>query len=315
MKDTKAIIISICGPFLSQPEIKLIKREKPWGIILFKRNIKSSEQLKKLTSKIKFVAKNKNFPILIDQEGGSVSRLSKILFDKGFSQKFFGDINEINNEISLKIYKKYMVYIIKKLKSLGLNINTVPVADLLTNFTNKILNNRCYSKKKKIIQKLCIFCIRTYRENKIGTVIKHIPGHGKAKVDSHLDLPVVKFSKNILFNNDFKCFKNQKSHFAMTAHVLYKDIDKNNCATHSQKIIKLIRTKIGFKGLLISDDISMRALKYDIITNAHKALKAGCNLILYCKGNTLECSKLIKTIPIIDNYTQKKTSEFFNFLS
>ena len=100
MIKTKAIIISISNFFLTKKEIELIKKEKPWGIILFKRNIKNSKQLLKLTSKIKSVTKNKNYPILIDQEGGSVSRLREILFDEGFSQKFFGDIFEINQELS-----------------------------------------------------------------------------------------------------------------------------------------------------------------------------------------------------------------------
>ena len=99
----------------------------------------------------------------------------------------------------------------------------------------------------------------------------------------------------------------------MTAHILYKNIDKQNCATHSSKIIKLIRNKIGFDGLIITDDISMKALKYDICTNAKKALNAGCNLVLYCNGDISECRKLIKNIPFIDRFTEKKTSEFLNF--
>ena len=159
MIKTKAIIISISNFYLSRKEIQLIKKEKPWGIILFKRNINNSKQLLKLTSKIKSVTKNKNYPILIDQEGGSVSRLSEILFDEGFSQKFFGDIFEINQELSFKLYKNYMIYITNKLKSFGLNINTVPVNDLLTNFSTKILKNRCFSYKKNIIKKLSNFCI------------------------------------------------------------------------------------------------------------------------------------------------------------
>ena len=315
MIKTKAIIISISNFYLSRKEIQLIKKEKPWGIILFKRNINNSKQLLKLTSKIKSVTKNKNYPILIDQEGGSVSRLSEILFDEGFSQKFFGDIFEINQELSFKLYKNYMIYITNKLKSFGLNINTVPVNDLLTNFSTKILKNRCFSYKKNIIKKLSNFCINVYRKKKIGTVIKHIPGHGKAKTDSHKFLPIVKTNKRTLFKNDFNCFQKQKSHFAMTAHILYKNIDKQNCATHSSKIIKLIRNKIGFDGLIITDDISMKALKYDICTNAKKALNAGCNLVLYCNGDISECRKLIKNIPFIDRFTEKKTSEFFKFLS
>ena len=106
-----------------------------------------------------------------------------------------------------------------------------------------------------------------------------------------------------------------KAKLAMTAHILYTKIDKSSVATHSNKIIKnIIRKKLNFKGILISDDISMKALKYDLVTNAKKSLDAGCNLVLYCAGKTNDNFKLIKSLPYIDKFTSKKTSEFFNFL-
>ena len=109
--------------------------------------------------------------------------------------------------------------------------------------------------------------------------------------------------------------KSNPSKFAMTAHILYEKIDKNNVATFSKKIIsKIIRKKIGFKGILISDDISMKALKYDLVTNAKKSLIAGCNIVLYCAGNYKDSYKLIKEVPFIDKFTTKKTSEFYKFL-
>jgi beta-N-acetylhexosaminidase len=119
-----------------------------------------------------------------------------------------------------------------------------------------------------------------------------------------------------LNKTDFKCFKAMPSFFAMTAHILYRNIDKFNNATHSKKIIKtIIRKEIGFKGILISDDISMKALKYNLIENADLALKSGCNLVLYCSGKTKETEKLLKAMPYIDKFTAKKTSEFYKFLS
>ena len=128
-------------------------------------------------------------------------------------------------------------------------------------------------------------------------------------------MPKIKLSKKILNNIDFYPFKHSNAKFAMTAHIVYEKIDKKNVATFSKKIIKdIIRKKIGFKGILISDDISMKALKYDLLTNAKKSLEAGCNLVLYCAGNTDENFKLIKSLPYIDKFTQKKTSEFFRFL-
>jgi beta-N-acetylhexosaminidase len=145
--------------------------------------------------------------------------------------------------------------------------------------------------------------------------MKHIPGHGHGTTDSHIKMPKVNLSENKLNKTDFFPFKSNPAKLAMTAHILYSKIDAKNVATFSKKIIKkIIRKKIGFKGILMSDDISMKALKYDLITNANKSLKAGCNLVLYCGGNINENLKLIKSVPYIDKFTSKKTSEIFKFL-
>ena len=128
-------------------------------------------------------------------------------------------------------------------------------------------------------------------------------------------MPIVNQSKNFLQKNDFKCFENSNALFAMTAHVLFKKIDSKNCVTHSNLIINdFIRKKIGFSGIIISDDISMKSLKCGIVENAIKALEAGCNLALYCKGRSKDSLKLLKKIPPIDEFTKKKTSEFYKVL-
>ncbi|MDB9761056.1 glycoside hydrolase family 3 protein [Pelagibacteraceae bacterium] len=312
----KAAIISISGGVLTAQEIKIFKKEKPWGVILFKRNILSEKQLKKLTSTIKKIMNDTKYPILIDEEGGRVSRLSSLLKNHLYNQRYFGDLYKINQKIGLGIYKTYIDSISLHLKNLGININTSPVLDLLQKRTHKIIGNRSYSENPKIINELGQACVKFYRNNKIATVIKHIPGHGKAKVDSHFNLPQVKDEIKLLKKNDFECFKNIKSHFAMTAHILYNKIDKIYNATHSKIVIReIIRKEIGFKGILISDDISMKALKFDLLKNAKLAHEAGCNLVLYCAGKTHEVKKLLKKTPYIDNFTKKKTSEFYSFLS
>ena len=311
----KAIIISLSSYKLTKNEIDLFKHYSPWGVILFKRNIKSYNQLKQLISSLKKITKNKKYPILIDEEGGSVSRLANIINNNMFSQRFFGQIYEIDSKFGSSIYKHYINEICKIFKSLGININTVPVLDKLYSFTNNFLKSRIYSSDIKIIQSLSETCINTFKKNKISTVIKHIPGHGLSKSDSHKKLPVINKNLSYLLKNDFKCFKGKNSHFAMTGHILFKKIDSRNCATHSKKIIlDLIRKKIGFKGIIISDDISMKSLKYDLVDNALRSLNAGCNLALYCKGRSNESLKLLKKIPPIDEFTKKKTSEFYKFL-
>ena len=311
----KAIIISISGYELTKNEKKIFKKHLPWGVILFKRNIKSFKQLKKLILSIKKITKNKHYPVLIDEEGGDVSRLRNIIDNKLFSQRYFGRIYEDNSSIGEGIYKYYINELCNIFKSLGININTVPVLDKLYSQTNNFLTNRVFSSKIKTIQSLSDICIRAYKSNNISTVIKHIPGHGLSKSDSHRRLPKINKSINFLLKNDFKCFKNTQSKFAMTAHILFDKIDSKDCATHSKKVIKnIIRKKIGFKGIIISDDISMKSLKYSLVKNALKALNAGCNLVLYCEGRSSESLKLLRKIPPIDEFTKKKTSEFYRFL-
>jgi beta-N-acetylhexosaminidase len=260
--------------------------------------------------------KDKKYPILIDEEGGKVTRLTNFLNNSIFNQNFFGNIYEKDKKIGLILYKRYIESISIHLLNLGININTSPVLDLYQKSAHKIIGNRSYSENPTTVNKLGQACVKFYKNNKIGTVIKHIPGHGAANVDSHFNLPVVKKNFMYLKKNDFECFKNIKSHFAMTAHILYDKIDNINNATHSKVLIKkIIRKEIGFKGILISDDISMKALKYNLLMNAKLALEAGCNLILYCAGKTHEVKKILEKTPYIDSFTKKKTSEFYKFLS
>ncbi len=311
----KAIIISIKGYKLSNNEKKLIKKEKPWGLILFKRNIKSFNQIRKLTYNIRKISKDSKFPILIDEEGKTVSRLGKIINHK-ITQKLFGDIYKSSPELSYYLYKNYIDKLCNVFHKLGININTVPVLDVLRKKTHKIIGDRSFSNNPLIVRKFGQICVKTYKMNKIATVIKHIPGHGCSTSDSHLKMPKVNESFNVLKKIDFLPFRSSASFFAMTAHILYSKIDKVNVATFSRKIVlDIIRKELNFKGILISDDISMKALKYDLITNAKKSLSAGCNLVLYCAGNYSDCNKLIKAMPFIDRFTQKKTSELYKFLS
>ena len=198
---------------------------------------------------------------------------------------------------------------------LGININTVPVLDVRRKKSHNIIGDRSYSADPKIVSKIGDFCIKEFHKNRIGTIIKHIPGHGLAKVDSHKATPLVKEKFIKLKKIDFFPFKNKKSLFAMTAHIIYKDIDNIYTATHSKKIINLIRNNIKFKNLLISDDISMKGLKFQIKLNINKAFDAGCNLVLHCNGKYNEMVIVAKNSPKINELIIKKTSQFYKILS
>jgi len=311
----KAIIFGIKGKRLTSFEKSFFKKNKPWGLIIFSRNVKNLKQLKKLIDEIKSIMKDKSYPVLIDQEGGRVSRLNKIIDFQIFSQDFFAKLYKRNNKNFIHTYKVYINTVSNILKNVGININTAPVLDVKINNGNNIIGDRAFSTDPNLVAKLGNICIDFYSKNKIATVVKHIPGHGKAKFDSHHKVSIIKSDKNKLIKEDFKPFKQSHSFFAMTAHLIYKKFDSKNVATHSKIVInKLIRKHIGFKGILISDDISMKALKFSLNENATKALEAGCNLVLHCNGNIKEMIKLSKVIPFIDKFTQKKTSDFYEFL-
>ena len=310
----KPLIVSIKGIKLTKKEKILLKKEKPWGIILFKRNLKTFHQIKDLIIQIKALSKNKNFPIIIDEQPPSVSRLKGVI-NHNISSNFLGNLYKKDKFFSLKILKLYISSLSSILKDLGFNINTIPVLDVLKPYTNKIIGKRSFSKEKKIVKEMGNYTIKYLHANNLAGIIKHIPGHGSARTDSHKKMPIVSLSLKNLNDTDFYPFKLSKAKFAMTAHILYKNIDKNNVATFSKTIIeKIIRKKLGFKGILISDDISMKALKYDLVTNAKKSIQAGCNIVLYCAGNINDNYKLIKSLPYIDKFTSKKTSEFYKFL-
>ena len=311
----KAAIISIKGYKLTTQERRLLKKEKPWGIILFKRNISSFNQTKNLIKQIRNCMKDNFYPIMIDEEGGKVSRLSNLFSTREFSQYFFGKIYEKNKKKGKLIYRYYLDTICNILNDLGININTIPVMDLLQKSTHEIIKERAYSNNLKTVKTLGKFCISFLKEKKIASVVKHAPGHGCATADSHKKLPIVNKKPNQLYYNDFSVFKNLNCHFLMTAHVLYKKIDSNFLATHSKKIInKIIRKQLKFKGLIISDDISMKALSANLNLNAENALNSGCNLVLYCKGEINESKHLLKNLQRIDKFTQKKTYQFYDFL-
>ena len=315
MKNRRSFIVGIKSTKLNNKEKIFLRKFKPWGVILFTRNIKNINQTFKLTSSIRKIFNDKNYPILIDQEGGRVNRLRNIISFDNLTSEFFGQLY-VKNYKEFEIY--YRLFIDKTsylLKLIGVNLNTSPVLDLRVKGASNIIGDRSFSKDPKIVSKIGDYCINFFHKNKIGTVIKHIPGHGLASVDSHNFTPLINKDNKYLAKNDFKSFKNKKTLFAMTAHIIFKKIDEKNPVTHSKKLIKLIRNKIGFRNILISDDLSMKSLKGNLKENAFKAFNAGCNLVLHCNGNLKEMEIVGKESPIINQFIYKKTSQFYKIIS
>ena len=315
MNKRRSFIIGVKSTKLSQKEKLFLRKYKPWGVILFTRNIKNIEQTLKLTSSIRKIFNDKKYPILIDQEGGRINRLKNIISFDNLTSEFFGkkyvkDIREFKSYYKLFIDKTSFL-----LKSIGVNINTSPVLDLRIKGSSNIIGDRSFSKNPKIVSKIGDFCINHFHINGIGTVMKHIPGHGLAKVDSHNFTPIVNKKLDYLDKNDFATFRNKKTLFAMTAHIIFDKIDNENTVTHSKKMIHLIRTKIKFKNILISDDLSMKSLKYSLEKNTIRTFNAGCNLALHCNGNLKEMEIVGKNAPLLNKFILKKTSQFYKILS
>lgn len=315
MHNRRSFIVGIQSTKLSLKEKKFLTQYKPWGVILFTRNIKNIEQTFKLTSSIRKIFNDINYPILIDQEGGRVNRLRNIISFDNLTSDFFGK-KYANSQKEFKfLYRLFINKTSYLLKSIGVNINTVPVLDLRVEGTSNVIGDRSFSKDPKVVSKIGDYCIQYFHKNKIGTVIKHIPGHGLAKVDSHHFTPVVRKRKSYLVKNDFVPFKNKKTFFAMTAHIIFNKIDPKNTVTHSKKTVELIRNLIGFKNILISDDLSMKSLNGTIKENTIKMFKAGCNIALHCNGNFKEMEIVGKNSPLINQFIYKKTSQFYKIIS
>ena len=207
MINYRSFIVGIKSTKLTVKEKKFLKKFKPWGVILFTRNIKNIKQTRKLTSSIRKIFGNINYPILIDQEGGRVNRLKNLISFDNLTSEYFGKKFIHNRKEFNFFYKLFIDKTSELMKLIGVNINTSPVLDLRIKRSSNIIGDRSFSNKPKIVSKIGDFCINHYHENGIGTVIKHIPGHGLAKVDSHHFTPIVNKKLDYLRKKDFLAFK------------------------------------------------------------------------------------------------------------
>jgi beta-N-acetylhexosaminidase len=291
-RHVKPGIFGILSTHLQPAERELFKTYKPSGIILFQRNCQNTDQVKALTADIKKLL-GFDCPILIDQEGGRVSRLKNPQFKEYSAPASFRN----NEDIFENAFEMAL-----QLKDLGINVNCTPLADLVFDETHAIIGDRSFGNDPKIVAEKAAIVINAHLKVGIMPIIKHLPGHGRAVADSHEDLPIVNASLHDLEMNDFKAFKEalQKSEmmpWGMTAHIIYNAVDEQHCATQSRKVINdIIRKAIGFSGILLSDCLTMKALKGSYKDRAQKSLEAGCDIILHCSGNLFEMEEILQNI-------------------
>ncbi len=295
--DRKLAIFGIAALALTDNERYLLKNtQNIFGIILFCRNIEDKQQIISLIREIRSI--NPNVNILIDEEGGRVTRLTKIYPDIADSAQKLGKLYQKNSLLGKKAIINCYSLIAHRLAELGINIICAPVADLAHKNTHRIIGDRSFSRDKNIVIECCKIAANTLLKHRITPVLKHLPGHGKATEDSHLELPIITDDLTSLENNDFAIFKELRQYpLAMTAHIIYACLDSEQPITLSKKALAYLRNNLGFQGKIMTDDIKMEALKkYSITEIVQKSLQAGCDYILHCDGNYAEMEQIVEIL-------------------
>ena len=285
-----ASILGCAGPTLSREEAAFFRDVKPWGFILFARNVESPDQVRALVDALRDTLGRQDAPVLIDQEGGRVARLKPPHWRLYPPGRAYAELAETDPASAREIARLGGRLLAHDLAALGINVDCVPVLDVPDPRGHEIIGDRAYGQTPDGVALLGRAAAEGLIAGGVLPVIKHIPGHGRAMADSHLELPVVDASYEDLDARDFAPFKALSDMpMAMTAHVIYSAIDRKRPATTSKKAVrKVIRGGIGFDGLLMSDDLSMKALSGDFAERARAALAAGCDVVLHCNGDMAE---------------------------
>jgi beta-N-acetylhexosaminidase len=285
----------ISGLTLTKAERDFFADIKPAGFILFARNIETRAQVQALNASLKELSGNARVPILVDQEGGRVARLRPPLSPAFPPGNVFGQVFARDPQSAIIAARLNAKAIGLDLYDLGFTVDCLPCLDVPVPGAHDIIGDRAYALDPVLVAILGKASIDGLHAGGICGVIKHVPGHGRAGADSHLELPVVTASRAEL-EQDFAPFRAlADAPMAMTAHVVYTAIDAQDCATYSAKVIdQIIRTDIGFQGLLMSDDLGMSALAGDFASRAARSMAAGCDVVLHCSGDLAEMVEVAK---------------------
>lgn len=293
---TSAAIYGCSGPVLTEDERRFFADVRPWGFILFRRNVDTPEQVKTLVGALRETIDNPDAPILIDQEGGRVQRLGPPHWPKyPPGEAYLKAVNDPSTARELvRLGARLMAH---DLKALGITVDCVPVLDVPVPGAHDIIGDRAYAHDPATVTQMGRAAAEGLLAGGVLPIIKHIPGHGRAFSDSHHDLPVVHADFETLDGWDFAPFKGLSDMpMAMTAHVVYDAVDPKRPATTSKKAIRMMRDHLGFSGLIMSDDLSMKALSGTLTERAEASLKAGCDVVLHCNGDLSEMKAVAKGV-------------------
>jgi beta-N-acetylhexosaminidase len=298
------VVVGCAGQQLTSEERVLFGVRRPLGLILFARNIDNPAQVKALVADFRGVVDNPMAPVLIDQEGGRVARLKPPHWPKFPAGEMFGRLHAQDRAAGEEFAYLNYRWIGAELARLGIDVDCAPVADLPVPGAHDVIGDRAYGDDALTVAAIGAAVMRGLADAGVMPVLKHIPGHGRSHVDSHLDLPVVDTDLATMAHSDFRPFVALRDApygtpcWAMTAHIVYSDVDAARPATMSPAVIgDIIRRRIGFNGVLISDDLNMKALKGRPAETGPAALAAGCDLALHCSGDLAEMQTLLAALP------------------
>jgi len=297
--NTRAFITGVSGLGLTGTEREFIRAERPWGFILFKRNVDTPEQVIRLLRDLRDTVGEPDAPVLIDQEGGQVQRLRPPNWPLYPAGAAFGDLYDLDPALGISAARLSARLIAADLSDLGVTVDCLPLADVPVPGADAVIGDRAYGAEPKKVAAIARAVTDGLERGGVLPVLKHIPGHGRATADSHLKLPTVDTSKNELERTDFAAFRPLADlPMAMTAHVVFSALDPAHPATTSATIIEqVIRGVIGFQGLLMSDDVSMNALSGSIAERTRAIFSAGCDIVLHCNGNFDEMRDVAAVTP------------------
>jgi beta-N-acetylhexosaminidase len=295
----KAFIAGVTATKLSAEERAFIASERPWGFILFKRNIETPAQVAALTEQLREAVGEPGAPIFVDQEGGPVQRLRPPHWSNYPAGAIFGQLYDIAPAIGMTAARLSARLIADDLLRIGITVDCVPLADVPVPGADAVIGDRAYGAEPGKVAQIARAVAEGLDQGGILPVVKHIPGHGRATADSHLRLPVVDAPKKELERTDFAAFRPLADlPMAMTAHVVFSAYDPVQPATTSATIVeRVIRGLIGFQGLLMSDDVSMNALAGSIAERTRAIFAAGCDLVLHCSGKMSEMRDVASETP------------------
>jgi beta-N-acetylhexosaminidase len=298
---TRAFITGVSGTELSTAERQLIATAKPWGFILFRRNIASPAQVSKLVGEMRRAVGEPDAPVLVDQEGGRVQRFGPPHWPVYPSGATFGQLYDVKPATALAAARLSARLIAADLVEVGVSVDCLPLADVPVPGANDVIGDRAYGEEPGKVAAIGRAITEGLAQGGILPILKHIPGHGRATADSHLSLPTVDTPRDELERTDFAAFQALADlPMAMTAHVVFSAIDPAHPATTSATMVsQVIRGLIGFQGLLMSDDVGMHALAGSIGARTRAVFAAGCDMVLHCSGDLQEMQEVAREAPVL----------------